>query len=228
MALVLMMSACKETTGPNDEDLSNQTYLLMFGNDASEPTQTLVDVAVLGTGTPSLKINTQNCSVSHFMTVMNRTHHFFTVPYLTPGSSVSYELQVNGKTFSGALKMPDAIQITWQPFNPEANYQINWTMASNPKGQTLDYSFMGTLGSEDDDEDLSPSTRSYTINKSKWENLGYVHSFYCDLQAYNTASQGKDFLAIASYTNDSDEDQAKSNQDIWQTRALKLQRLACR
>lgn len=130
--------------------------------------------------------------------MMGYVYHFFGSEYLTPGSNISYDIRVDGKTFASTIKAPEAPVLNCPNFDPESDYSFTWTLSEDPNKQILSYGFMGSDDNKTGYKELSASRRSYTIPKTDWQNLGNLTFAFLKVMATNFKTHTNCYVS-ASY-----------------------------
>lgn len=144
---------------------------------------------------------------------------------------VNYEIvNLNGKTYSGIVTLPDEVTGNFPDFVPTNNYPASWAYAgtTSPDIQTITaYASNEALQQNSFTREIAGILRDYTLNKSMWESLGPLSQFKFQVNAivYKRA-HGDKVLTIGSsndyksWSNVPDETSAKPKMDMNQT--LKL------
>lgn len=125
---------------------------------------------------------------------------------LNPGSSYNVKLFKNGsQQASGNIKTPYRAFATFpSSYNPSATAEINWTLSNNNQYQIIAVSSYGEGFDEDDDEqiDLSPSARNYTVPANIVQNYGVDTEYNLQLLQYNFTKNGRAaFLVVQGQDN---------------------------
>ncbi|MCB5234912.1 MAG: hypothetical protein LHW60_06715 [Candidatus Cloacimonetes bacterium] len=189
----LLLFSCKPSTSPEEDFNLRKDIVASFSNyNDYEETYAAISILQSITGDVSLKVNGVECELDFDYSVMGRVFHFFIVDYIEFGSTFNYEIQVGNELYSGSIKHPDKYDVNFPEFDIDRDFAIDWTLASNPQYQFLDY----YLGAEDDWDDVSdvitlkPSARSYTLRKNTWSSLDNARYVDFVLTAQNIKRHG--------------------------------------
>ena len=108
--------------------------------------------------------------------------YYFAEANLAPGQSFTYSLNVDGKTRSGSLEIPAAVQASFPPeFDLGSDYSYSWTTSSDPG---VFVAFLDIDHDEDWIEQadlLNGNQRSHTFNRSLYSGLTEEEIWYIDV-----------------------------------------------
>ncbi len=200
----LFLFSCKSSTSPEDFDLvMEKDIIAIFSNYFEfEETFALVSVEESIASDVSLSVNgvAGDLYYSH-PSEDGRMNYFFDVAYVEFGKSFNYVVKVGNEQYSGSIKHPDKYEPSFPDFDYNKDYTFNWSLASNPQYQFVDYYLGGPSAGDwlevEEDVDLKPSARKHTIKKSVWGVLDSVSYIDVSLLAYNAKKHGSQCSVVA-------------------------------
>jgi hypothetical protein len=128
---------------------------------------------------------------------------------LSSGSSISYYLKINGKTYSGTIKMPYWPDVNWPEFDFDENFTFTWELEKSPNVQLVWIYLEGYDYKNDWEEKywkLKGSKRTHTISKNYYQDYEEYDEFwfYVFLECVNYKNFGKCFVLADTYDYYSD------------------------
>lgn len=101
-------------------------------------------------------------------------------------NNLNYEISFPAKTVVSSIRVPDLYTAQFPVFNSAQDYQLNWTIATDPDYQSVALDLLdGGHHNEYESADFSGSVRKYRWKKSEWKDLsspGYSGTY---LKAHN-------------------------------------------
>jgi len=190
LAVCLLFVSCKKdgtnnnsVTGPDltQEDFhTNYDYVIYFGAalDDSKSTYYFAEVWVKNnTSNIALQVNGTTLAWDDMDEEDGSYWYWYDDINTSYGSNISYKLTVGKAVYQGTVKMPSNLTVNFpSSFDPNSNFNINWSISPNPWCFYLSYYFEGNNDQEVEGvKQLSGSTRSYTIPKSVWQSIDVVY-----------------------------------------------------
>lgn len=198
----LLVFSCKSSTSPDldiEGEFAKKVVAVFSSYNDGEETYASINIRDNLDAVVTLRVNGEESELYHTYVMAQSKYHFFDVPFVEFGSTFSYEIGVDDKTYSGSIKHPDKYEVDFPQFDQGRDYVLEWSMASNPENQHLDY----YISSWDDDTEvdetvtLKPSTRKHTIKKDKWSHFDEIDYFDIYLNAINKKNHGADTVVFA-------------------------------
>ncbi len=101
-------------------------------------------------------------------------------------NTLNYEISFPAKTVVSTIQVPDLYTAQFPVFNSAQDYQLNWTIATDPDYQRVSLSLLnGAVPNVYESADFSGSVRKYRWKKSEWNHLSSPGYSGTTLKAYN-------------------------------------------
>ena len=99
---------------------------------------------------------------------------------------LNYEIGFPAKTVVSTIRVPDLYTAQFPVFNSAQDYQLNWSIATDPDYQRVSLSLLnGAVPNVYESADFSGSVRKYRWKKSEWNHLSSPGYSGTTLKAYN-------------------------------------------
>lgn len=99
---------------------------------------------------------------------------------------LAYQIMFERKTVSGLLQTPAEYSCEIPEFDNDQDYTVSWTLERNPRAQQIDFNmYIDGISHFWYRKELSPSSRSYTLSKKMWNELGVATNEEVKLEASN-------------------------------------------
>ena len=140
----------------------------------------------------SLKLNETRFypETSYFNDSTGYYHYEFAIPdgawSVLAENNLSYKISFPAKTVVSTIQVPDLYTAQFPVFDPAQDYQLNWSIATDPDYQRVSLSLLnGAVPNVYESADFSGSMRKYRWKKSEWNHLSSPGYSGTTLKAYN-------------------------------------------
>ncbi len=186
LLLLASLTACSDDDKDDDGSLSDLPFEELMNNEISfmgffvdewmDEIETEVTIFILEEHeSVSLTLNGDEIELESFF------GFYYAETDYTPGSSVEYNLTVDGNSTSGSITIANIPNGNFpEEFNLNADYSFSWTIASNPQA------FVAEISIEDDEDwydtivELPGSARNHTFSRDIYSSFDEDDLWYID------------------------------------------------